>query len=345
MSASASFLLLTFRQENFVRDAVKAALAQDHHPLEIIISDDASPDATFDVAADEVARHCGAHVVRLNRNQQRIGSAEHLAKVVAMARGEFIVTAHGDDISLPHRTRALAAAAHSSGASLVSSNATYIDARGHPHGLLSKCAHAQAIAASDIVEHGRVEELLGATLAFHRAVIEEFSPLTRETMATGLDQVLPMRAAVLAGVYYLAEPLVLYRRHDSNMSNVVVDRTGTQLVFDESCAAQDMAARVRILDDLIELAAKRPGDAALRKTRAQMEQRLLADLRRWSGLRGRLHAGGHRPTWMTAEAMMARRIKRRFSTRWWELDREPLVDKIRRRITRLVAQRPDAPPR
>ena len=54
MSQSNTRPLLTFgvcayKQEQFIREAVEAALAQTYSPLEIILSDDCSPDRTFEI--------------------------------------------------------------------------------------------------------------------------------------------------------------------------------------------------------------------------------------------------------------------------------------------------------
>jgi GT2 family glycosyltransferase len=44
-----SFVVLAYNQQKFVAEAVRGALAQTYHPLEIVISDDCSTDGTFDV--------------------------------------------------------------------------------------------------------------------------------------------------------------------------------------------------------------------------------------------------------------------------------------------------------
>lgn len=340
MQTPVTYLLMTYRQAKYVRDAVRSALAQDLQPLEIIISDDASGEGTFEAAADEARRYAGPHTVRLNRNGDRLGSAEHLAKLTAMARGRLLVTAHGDDISLPHRARTLLDAMQRHRVSLASSNATYIDAHDRPHGAVSRTTGSQRIEAAEMIANGRNLDLLGATLAFDRAVVERFRPLQRRNLATGLDQVLPLRASVLDGVYFVAESLVRYRRHADNMSNAVVDRTGTQLVFDESCLAQDMAARAHALADLEALNQIDPSEA-VRDTCTLLERRLLSDLHKWAGLRAQLHASDSRPTWIAANVMAQRRLKRRFSTRWWQHDREFFIDKVRRHLTMRMRTRSD----
>jgi glycosyltransferase involved in cell wall biosynthesis len=41
-------------------------LAQDYHPLEVLIFDNHSTDGTLDIVRDEIARYRGTHTVRLH---------------------------------------------------------------------------------------------------------------------------------------------------------------------------------------------------------------------------------------------------------------------------------------
>ena len=44
-----TYVVLTYNQESYIREAVQSALAQNYSPLEVIVSDDCSIDKTFDV--------------------------------------------------------------------------------------------------------------------------------------------------------------------------------------------------------------------------------------------------------------------------------------------------------
>lgn len=99
-----SFLLFAYNQEQFIRKAVEGAFAQTYSPLEIILSDDCSSDTTFDIMKEMAATYSGPHKIVLNKNKKNLGLGMHFNQVVEVSRGEILIVAGGDDISLPHRT-------------------------------------------------------------------------------------------------------------------------------------------------------------------------------------------------------------------------------------------------
>jgi glycosyltransferase involved in cell wall biosynthesis len=101
-----TFALMCHDQRPFIREALSAAFAQDYRPLEILISDDHSTDGTFDIVQEEVGNYRGPHTVRVVRHEKNIGF-ENWFRTAEAARGEFVVGAHGDDVSCPERTRCL----------------------------------------------------------------------------------------------------------------------------------------------------------------------------------------------------------------------------------------------
>ena len=110
MAPRCSLLVLTYNQERFVADAVRAALAKEGPPVEIIISDDGSVDDTFAVAEACVAGYDGPHEVILNRNATNMGAITHTNHVVGMARGDILIPAYGDDIAFADRALRIAQA-------------------------------------------------------------------------------------------------------------------------------------------------------------------------------------------------------------------------------------------
>lgn len=102
-----SLLLITYRQENFVEPALKSALAQTYRPLQIVVSDDCSPDKTFGVIEKIAREYRGEHRLDLHRNPKNLGVAGNLNRGWELCRGEFIVIQAGDDMSVPQRTEQL----------------------------------------------------------------------------------------------------------------------------------------------------------------------------------------------------------------------------------------------
>ena len=85
--------LFAYNQERYIKKAVKGVLAQDYKNLEIIMSDDASNDATFQIMKKVVADYRGPHKVILNRNKSNLGIAGHVNRVFELSSGEIVIMA------------------------------------------------------------------------------------------------------------------------------------------------------------------------------------------------------------------------------------------------------------
>jgi glycosyltransferase involved in cell wall biosynthesis len=83
-----TFALIAYNQEEYIREAVESALAQDYSPLEIIISDDCSKDNTFNIIQEVTSLYKGNHKVVINRNPENIGIGSHINKLNILAKGK-----------------------------------------------------------------------------------------------------------------------------------------------------------------------------------------------------------------------------------------------------------------
>ncbi len=293
MSARIVYLLMTYNQAAFVREAVCSALAQTYSPLEIVISDDASEDGTYDVIAEEVSRYAGPHSVRLNRNAKRQGSVAHLVQAVeTIGEDAFIIMAHGDDISMPNRTEVLVAAWRETGASMVSSAAKWLNGRGwRPYR-----SQSHFVAADKIIAKSWTAEMLGAALAFEPKILSSFERLTPERLRCGLDYVLPLRAAATNGFYYVSDKLIQYRLHPGNMSHVFRDKKESRIVLAERHFAFELALQHVQMEDLLTLARRHQTSQRHWPLVQQLEKKDLHDASKLSRLRARLKARGLTPT-------------------------------------------------
>ena len=103
----AARLPLKYNHEGFVEAAARACLNRDCEPIEIIFSDDASTDATFEILSALAAQYDGPHKLTLRRSTTNLGISAHYNCLVALAMGDLLITASGDDISMPNGVQRL----------------------------------------------------------------------------------------------------------------------------------------------------------------------------------------------------------------------------------------------
>lgn len=102
----ATLAVLAFNQEQYVRYAIEGALAQTYSPLEVILSDDCSTDATFRIMQEMASSYEGPHSLQVRCNGRNLGLVNHIAEVTDVMRSDYLFVAAGDDISLPYRVEA-----------------------------------------------------------------------------------------------------------------------------------------------------------------------------------------------------------------------------------------------
>jgi glycosyltransferase involved in cell wall biosynthesis len=87
-----------YNAERYVREALNALLAQDYQNFELIISDNASTDATPDICREYAARDRRIHYQRAESN---MGAVWNFRRVFELARGEYFMWAAFDDLRAP----------------------------------------------------------------------------------------------------------------------------------------------------------------------------------------------------------------------------------------------------
>lgn len=91
-----------FNGETFLEPALDSLLSQDWADIEIVISDNASTDATAEIC-QEYARRDGR--IRYHRQQVNVGAPRNFRTVLDLARGEYFSWAAHDDMRHPSHTR------------------------------------------------------------------------------------------------------------------------------------------------------------------------------------------------------------------------------------------------
>lgn len=225
-----SFCIITYNQEAFVREAIEAALRQNYFDIEFIISDDCSTDSTFEVIRSTIRQQQIAAPIKLLKTPVNLGMGGNINRIMEVAKGSIIVIAAGDDISHPDRTRCSVEAFRRYSGQV---HSVYSDHRAFTtlhdddrEEYLAKSYDGRNLEylrgnLADYIRHMR-PMVTGATHAWHRKVFERFGPLGPKTRFE--DLAISFRSLTLGGICRIKDPLVLYRRHGTNMSFNSLDR-------------------------------------------------------------------------------------------------------------------------
>ena len=219
-SPKVTFVLFAYNQERFIRDAVAAAFAQTHLPLEIVLSDDCSTDGTYKLMREMAESYRGPHLVRTVQNPVNVGI---FASVIARgkeAKGDIVVVAAADDISLPDRT-SRTVAAFEGDVACVSTAVSIIAEDGHtiaqsaerPLHLKSPRIFVRNSARTDVV-------IQGCSAAYRKWVFD--LPINAEGKRYPEDLFFTFYLRLIgARITRLDTPLVLYRSHPASASNYI----------------------------------------------------------------------------------------------------------------------------
>jgi len=228
MKPKATFAVFAYNQEGLVREAVEAAFAQTYSPLEIILSDDGSRDRTFEIMRELAAAYRGPHRVVLNRNEPNLGIGGHVNRVVGMATGDLILTAAGDDVSLPLRAEVSMRAWEASGrrASSIHGQWTGIDEQGKPTGAEQGAPWPEK--DGEFTRQPAEPEQFIATLrphvqgschGFAKRLFTEFGPLPPDIVYE--DLAIAFRSVLVGEILFIQAPLVNFRQHSQNTYSAI----------------------------------------------------------------------------------------------------------------------------
>lgn len=306
----ATIVLNTYQQARYAPLALRSLLDQECEPVIILASDDGSTDGTYEAMAQVAASYSGRHRLVLRRNPTNLG-AGHVPMLLQMVETPFIVRAHGDDRSRPHRVARLLREWRTTQACLLGSNAAQIDANGNPMEMYHRGPRCAMDARSMLVQ-GYRPEFLGAATAYERRLIEEpFGLPDPNLVYGGLDVILPIRAALIGTCHYIDEPLIEYRRHAGQASWQITDATRDRVAFDEGLGAHNVPFRLQAIRDLQALRKRQPRNKELERLQSVAMEALLGQVVSWSQLRVDLMNRGMRPSWVTREEVIARNVQLR----------------------------------
>lgn len=212
-----TFLLVAYNQEKFIREAVGSALAQSYEPLEIIISDDCSPDKTYEIIEEMAGAYSGRHRVILNRNPENLGLVGNVNRALGLSSGSIVVMAGGDDVSLRDRVQlSWEVLSRDIEIKCVSLGLDTIDADGVPT-TVGNSSGEDTTSVYNLTDFLNGEfQHPGASRAFRRSVFSYFGPLGDDAQTE--DSTTLLRCLLTGSVATRSVVGVRYRVHGGNYS-------------------------------------------------------------------------------------------------------------------------------
>lgn len=222
-----SVVLCTYNGQAFLAEQLDSLLAQTRLPDEIVISDDGSQDATWDLLQAFVPRatHRGIDVL-LYRQPTNLGYVGNFSDALARSSGDLLFLSDQDDIWLPEKLERMAAAfAQAQDLLLLHTDATLVDGDGKALGQRLLQALRVTPGESDKLQSGR-----GLQVVVQRSVVTGAAAALRRSLLSCLpvgegwvhDEWLAFMAAVSGGLRLMPEPLICYRLHGGNQIGVAL---------------------------------------------------------------------------------------------------------------------------
>jgi glycosyltransferase involved in cell wall biosynthesis len=96
-----SVITVTYNRARFVAETIESVLAQTYAPIEHVLVDDASSDATHEILDEYAARYPDR--VRVFKMTERAGPCRRRNDALDRTRGELLAWLDDDDLWLPHK--------------------------------------------------------------------------------------------------------------------------------------------------------------------------------------------------------------------------------------------------
>jgi len=212
-----SVFIPTFNRADMLRESIESVLQQTYDDFELIISDNASEDAT-----ESVVKSFDDSRIMYVKNDHNIGSRENWRRCFALVKGEYIAILPDDDLMVPENLeRKVRVLSSNARIGLVHSKYDLIDVDG-----LIVEPNQDAWGIPDRVDclENRQEMLYHAwncincsSVVFRKDCVDKIGQFT-DKLWTGWDYEYWLRISLYYEVAFLASPLIRYRIHQKRES-------------------------------------------------------------------------------------------------------------------------------
>lgn len=212
--------ILTYNHEVFIEKCLKSVLNLTYSNLEIIISDDASQDATSDVINNLISSIDTQHTIIFNRNENNLGLAGNFNRTFyELATGDYLITLGGDDIiKKDYISSALDYFEMDDSLMMCDFDADTINEVDDIIGVSRTLQFDQQMFSLQSYLEAHPISSFAPGRMIRKDLITYFKPLDNECPTE--DSVLVLRALLLGKLLRINNKVILYRRHSSNISSL-----------------------------------------------------------------------------------------------------------------------------
>jgi glycosyltransferase involved in cell wall biosynthesis len=196
----------TYNGSRYLREQVESILLQLGPMDELVVVDDGSSDDSV-----AVLQRLGDERIRLHCNDRNLGPIRSFERALGLAKGEIVFLADQDDVWLTGKVQAMVAALD--GAELVVSDCHVVD---QALGELHPSFFARQRSGPGLLRNLARNSFLGCCMALRRELLQFALPFPARVPMH--DWWLGLIGQAFGRVVFLAQPLMLYRRHGANTS-------------------------------------------------------------------------------------------------------------------------------
>jgi len=214
-----SIAMASYNGEPYLEEQLESIAAQHVLPLELVITDDGSVDATPQIVAAFAQR--APFPVRFFSNPERLGYADNFLRAVSLCAGDFIAFSDQDDVWHPEKIARVAAEFSASNCDVVIHTAVVVDAALAPSGLLHPRVRKRRIVGPGGFDPWVI--VPGMAMTAKRELFTIVDPanrpnarLTQDVVIMKHDEWLYFIGTALGRVALIPDPLVKYRQHGGN---------------------------------------------------------------------------------------------------------------------------------
>jgi glycosyltransferase involved in cell wall biosynthesis len=268
-----SIVMATYNGSRYLLPQLESLARQSMLPGELIISDDASTDDTYDLAI-QFAKGAPFPTVVM-RNPRRLGYIENFLCALTHSRFEYIAFCDQDDIWHPEKLAFCFAALTESNAVLCAHTANLIDTESRPIGLFTQgIAKDQIFSPLTLPPWGL---FLGFTQVFDARLLSLIPPASRgieyldPNKPLSHDRWIYFLASCFGDVVTLSKPLTDYRQHQANLYGLRGDDLAHKVRKALNESAQNLLQHRDIARHRSNILLQVPDETKMRELRVQAE--------------------------------------------------------------------------